>query len=276
MMGGHHAISGTAGALALAGTTGVSLGAIDVGSGMSLASFAAMVTGAALLPDADHHNATIAHSLPKLGPLPSPSEIICRMIGKISGGHRHGTHSIIGIAAFVALAMLLGQLRYGGLAIGAAIMGFVLTSFALKALKLSGPFSVLPWGLSLAVAGFVMKEFDTDPFMLPLAVSLGCAIHIVGDMATTDMCPILYPLNPKAPKGFEHIPVLGACWNDKGSFGFPILGNAGSTREWILCLVFTGYVLLAATTEAGIFDPGAWATLPHFDEIKTGLTDPLG
>lgn len=41
----------------------------------------ALVTaGAAMLPDADHHNATIAHSLPPL------SNAMCAGIGKLAGG----------------------------------------------------------------------------------------------------------------------------------------------------------------------------------------------
>ena len=59
-------------------------------------------TGAALVPDADHHNATIAHSLPPL------SNAVCAGVGALAGGHRRGTHSLIGLAAFVAVAWIAG------------------------------------------------------------------------------------------------------------------------------------------------------------------------
>src|SRR3954465_3160274 len=64
---------------------------------------AMVCAGAALLPDADHHNATIAHSLPPL------SNAVCAGVGTLSGGHRQGTHSLIGIAVFTLIAWLAGM-----------------------------------------------------------------------------------------------------------------------------------------------------------------------
>src|SRR5690606_39936828 len=45
--------------------------------------------GAALLPDIDHHNGRIANTF---GPI---TQHMCKWIGKISGGHRQATHSIL-------------------------------------------------------------------------------------------------------------------------------------------------------------------------------------
>lgn len=82
-----------------------------------------------MLPDADHHNATIAHSLPPL------SNAVCAGIGKVAGGHRHGTHSVIGIAAFVFVAWLAGLWtydldRFGTIYPGAGILSVLLVAFA--------------------------------------------------------------------------------------------------------------------------------------------------
>jgi len=55
----------------------------------------ALVTaGAALLPDVDQPSSTIANS----GGMITRS--VAAVAGTLSGGHRHGTHSILAIAAF--------------------------------------------------------------------------------------------------------------------------------------------------------------------------------
>lgn len=110
---------------------------------------ALFTAGAAMAADADHHNATITHSLPPL------SNAVCAGIGKVSGGHRHGTHSIVGIIAFTlvvwafSLATPDGVLRlvdfasgnagapvpttwWGGLPIGAGILAVLMIAFAAK------------------------------------------------------------------------------------------------------------------------------------------------
>ena len=66
MMGGHHAISGTAAWMALAGSATVcghqaGLGLWDLSSEQVLAG-AVVATGAALLPDIDHPGATVSRS----------------------------------------------------------------------------------------------------------------------------------------------------------------------------------------------------------------------
>ena len=101
--------------------------------------------GAALLPDADHRRATIAHSLPPV------SNAICAGIGEVSGGHRNGTHSLLGIAAFTLLAWVLGlwtmeNSRFGIIYPGAGLLAVLLVSFALKALKfIPDTMAKLPW-----------------------------------------------------------------------------------------------------------------------------------
>ncbi|NKX50691.1 metal-dependent hydrolase, partial [Arthrobacter deserti] len=115
MMGAHHAIPGAAAWVALTtqyrieldwisvpagfGEQAVTVGAglLDVGP-LGVLTGALVSAGAALVPDADHHNATIAHSLPPV------SRVVCAGIGSVAGGHRRGTHSVAGIAAFVAVA----------------------------------------------------------------------------------------------------------------------------------------------------------------------------
>ncbi|MFB7576912.1 metal-dependent hydrolase, partial [Streptomyces sp. NPDC056165] len=57
-----------------------------------------LCAGAALLPDLDHHDGTIANFL---GPA---SKVLCRFVAWISGGHRHATHSL-----FFVILMTVGS-----------------------------------------------------------------------------------------------------------------------------------------------------------------------
>lgn len=60
-----------------------------------------VAAGAALLPDADHHNATIAYSIPGV------DKAVTAAIGQAAGGHRHGTHSGLSAIAVLLLAWVL-------------------------------------------------------------------------------------------------------------------------------------------------------------------------
>src|SRR5690625_1396087 len=84
-------------------TLPLGLGMLDAGpAGVLLGSV--ICAGAALLPDIDHHNASIAHSLPPL------TTAMARLFQTASGGHRNGTHSILGILFFGLIALFAGFL----------------------------------------------------------------------------------------------------------------------------------------------------------------------
>src|SRR5947209_12378614 len=87
MMGRTHALSGL--------VTGVAAGQfvfhLDAGH---LAAAAVVTAGAAVLPDIDHPDASCACSFGFV------TEAFAWLIEHVSGGHRHGTHSLVGIAAF--------------------------------------------------------------------------------------------------------------------------------------------------------------------------------
>lgn len=158
MMGGDHAACGAAAWIALTSSATVEIplaqvgtwtlplgfGILDVGP-IGVVTGAFMCAGAALLPDADHPNATIAHSLPPV------STVIVNGVGKVSGGHRHGTHSVLGIVAAIILAWAaqfltpanvlswIGQppadTWWASLQVGPALMSMILVGFALTTLK---------------------------------------------------------------------------------------------------------------------------------------------
>ena len=41
-------------------------------------------------------------------------------------------------------------------------------------------------------------------------------------------------------------------WKPNGYLAFPILGNAGSVREWILCIPVAGYAVIGIYATLGI------------------------
>lgn len=260
-MGSHHAACGAAAWVAM--TTQIHLDislltdklgwgpeSLDIGMGLFDISPVGVITGAlvtagaALLPDADHHNATIAHSLPPL------SNAMCAGIGKVSGGHRHGTHSIIGIIAFVVVAWLAGMWTietelFGTIFPGAGIMSVLLVSFAAKALKIiPDRMRKSPWAVGLTVGFFIALFAPEEQFWFPISMGVGVIVHILGDMMTTGGCNLAWPFTIKPPKFWTKLPVLKDCWKKNGYLAFPVLGNAGSTREWLLLIPIGLYAIV--------------------------------
>ncbi|WP_055586269.1 metal-dependent hydrolase [Peterkaempfera griseoplana] len=148
-----------------------------------------LCAGAALLPDLDHHDGTIANFL---GPL---SKLLCRLVAFLSGGHRHATHSLL----FVALmsAGTWAGITYGGhrFTMGAT---FVLLALAIRALHLCPPGDGLSQWITvvgLAAIGTVGIDrwMPSAPVWLPYAVGLGCLAHILGDCLTKKGAPLLWP-----------------------------------------------------------------------------------
>lgn len=263
MMGAHHAACGAAAWVALTTSATVNISAVtepmgfgeqalQLGFGlMDLSPVGVLVgafvcAGAALLPDADHHNATIAHSLPPL------SNIMCASVGKLAGGHRHGTHSIIGIIAFVALAWVAGLLTFetelfGTIYPGAGIMSVLLVAFAVKALKII-PDGVKksPWIVGLLAGTFIALFAPEEQFWFPAAMGIGVIVHILGDMMTTGGCNLVWPFTIRPPKVISRTPVLNRIWMKNGYVSFPVLGNAGSWREWLLLVPISAYAIFGA------------------------------
>ena len=209
MMGHSHAITG---AVAWVAITAPAASPVHQGP-WGVAAGALVCAGAALLSDLDHSGATISRALPPI------TNVLSAIIGAISGGHRKGTHSILGVAVFVALAWAsaLWTVTLNGTIYhpGPAIASVVLASLGLKAIGL-GFNPALSWVLSLgagAAVFFTLAPGDAGWF--PVAVGVGVVAHIIGDILTTQGVPVLYP--------FSSVNVR-----------VPILGNAGSMREHLL------------------------------------------
>ncbi len=260
MMGGHHAASGAAAWVAVTSTTPIAFGWYPV-SEVGVMTGALVCAGAALLPDADHHNGTIAHSLPPV------SEGVTKLVATVSGGHRNGTHSLLGIAVFTAIAWVMGLVSvrteaFGDVLVGPGIMAVLLIAFAVRALKLTGQRRWWTWSLSVSLAAAVAVFAPEEWYWMPFCVGLGCAVHILGDLLTTRGVPLLWPLKFRSPtwvRRYRWMP-FDDVWRDGGNISLPILGDAGSWREWVVMTPVSAYALLgvgwAALDQMG-FDTGA-------------------
>jgi membrane-bound metal-dependent hydrolase YbcI (DUF457 family) len=179
MLGHSHALSGA--------VTGVATGIflhMPLGQTTALAGFTA---GMALLPDMDKCGSSPARCLGFL------SEAVAWIIGRLSGGHRHATHSFLGIAIFTGLAWAACHFRadWGGKA-GLALLMTLSVSAGLEALRVVRGHAADIIGIGVASwevwYGYGLR-------LIPLAVLVGCTTHIVGDMLTDSGCMLAFPLS---------------------------------------------------------------------------------
>ncbi len=184
MMGRTHALSGT---LAFGGAALALHGTVEVEPWQVLAG-AITATGAAMVPDLDHPNATMTKSM---GPL---SWIVCHLIIlPIFDGHRKGTHSL----AFVAIMGFVAQVAADHRdTLAGQITAWLLLSLSWSAgvrlLRIRGWLDdVVP---SLVAAALVWLTDWPLAFMAP-TIALGCLAHIAGDCLTDHGCPVLWPVS---------------------------------------------------------------------------------
>lgn len=256
MMGASHAVSGAAAWLFIAGSVPTTLGLVDGVDGPALGVGIIVAAGAALLPDIDHRNGTIAHSLPPV------STIAARVTEKLSGGHRKGTHSVLGLAIAVAWAFLAALIAipvgaHGSYYVGAGVFAVLLSGFALRGLDLfKGRFA--SWTASIMLALFVVFQGADNWTWFPAAVAVGYATHLVGDLITVGGIPVFWPLVIKAPKWWRKIPLLADVWKASGALSVPILGKAGSAREKVLISMLTTWMVWVCSYQWTGFNVFSW------------------
>ena len=236
MMGASHAATGAAGWLALTGPL-AHLSGWHVDPQLQLIG-ALTTAGAALISDWDHPRATIAWALPPV------TNLLAVAIRAAAGGHRQGTHSLLGVAVFTLAATALTPLRVtveGQVyAVGQGVVAAFLVAVAAKALRIiptSGYISA--WAIGLAV-GAVAATTAPGAWWIPVSVALGVVLHIIGDGLTKEGVPLLWPAKP-AP------PVPNPVWGQDGRFRLMIVGTTGSWREWVLITPITLYLLVTMT-----------------------------
>ena len=196
MLGHDHALSG---ALALAAAAPL----LHVG-GLHLAAALALTAGAGVLPDVDEPGSTIARTFGFL------TGAFAWIVHQLSGGHRKGTHSLLGVALMTAAAMAAASWQAGAwvswphlwwhLVPAGLILG-LLFSAGLRALHIGGHHGD---AMGIALAALVLWKGWGPPGpgpvlahvpMLAVCVALGMLAHIAGDMCTHGGCPLLYPFS---------------------------------------------------------------------------------
>ncbi|WP_055082829.1 metal-dependent hydrolase [Kocuria salsicia] len=283
MMGPSHAACGAAAWVALTGTYTVQLAdvSLPVGLGVMPVGNAGVITGslicagAALLPDLDHPGGTVARSLPPL------SGWIAKATSTLSGGHRRATHSLVGLVLVILLAVLSQRasvpvgdaLRWhsfswpgtGGEAGAvpdaaaslpgqvwplAAVLSVLLIACAVKVLAfVPDRLAHANWVVGILLGAFVATHPPEDPRWFVVAVGLGCAVHLLGDLLTTQGIHLLWPL--RIP-----LPLPSTFYRRNAFVRLPVLGNAGSAREIAVIVPVTLYALAglcgAAISWAGL------------------------
>jgi len=154
----------------------------------------AVTAGAALWPDVDHPSATVTRSL---GPL---TWILCRVVTAVSGGHRRGTHSLLGCATLGILTAAAVQARP---AIWASVVLWFMLAVMLAALAHVVPLRSFKKGwvdeflAALAAAGIAFWP-GLDLEALAPAVLIGTLTHALGDAITRQGIPFFWPLSKES------------------------------------------------------------------------------
>jgi membrane-bound metal-dependent hydrolase YbcI (DUF457 family) len=248
MMKNGHAFSGLA--------VGLAFGLLSHAPPVLGITNAAIVGGAALIPDIDQPSATISRVF---GPV---SQWFAEQVNDVSasvydatatpfdedrdGGHRGLTHTLV-FAAALGLLCSLAALWTAGLA---AVL-FLCVSLALRGLlgnwaKRRGWLATTLAAAALtAVLVFALPEgYGTG--QLGLLVGLGCIVHCWGDSLTLSGCPWLWPIK-----------INGQRWYPIGTPEFLRFRAGGEVEK---AVVLPGWIAAAAAL-AFTYVPGGWATL---------------
>lgn len=175
---------------------------------------------ASVLPDIDHPGSTVSRLA---GPV---TGLLSRVVAVGAGGHRAGTHSLLGVA--VAGILTWVAVRAGGvlavgcvtvlLLVGAAALGSRLPARALRAVGVAvvaaavAAAGVAVGALDVPVAAVVVTDVSQalegvrvglggvqlDPAPIAIAVALGWFAHCLGDAITHSGVPWLWPVDRDA------------------------------------------------------------------------------
>lgn len=169
--------------------------------------FGLVTAGMALLPDADHPDATFAHSAGAV------SHGISHIVAVMFGGHRQGMHSLFGIA-FWSIAVAACTLWWPNhWALGCLAAFFAICIVA--GLKAAGFLTHGGRGrhrhrgalrrtvIGCGVAALAVTYIRADLWWL---VAMGMALHVLEDEFTGHGCALFWPLSRKRIGGDGHQP----------------------------------------------------------------------
>lgn len=202
MMAPGHALSGL-----VAG-----LGTVGVVSGRPVAEQAGWVllwSGAALANDLDAQGTTVTRMW---GPVSGGVRVrffrrgkrrtivpgVTDILGTLVGGHREGSHSVVGFLGLLVVVWLATFWTWGTALVAAFCLGLMLAAVGVI---LPGRQPQEYWpinlGLCIAAGAYVVTHHVTLPGWVPFALAGGAAIHILGDMITVTGCPLGWPVDRK-------------------------------------------------------------------------------
>src|ERR1039458_3166062 len=194
MMGRSHLMLGAAGFLGCESLAPTLLGTTPL-SPAQLAAGTLVVCGAAMIPDIDHPQATLARSLPPI------STVTSKVVNKLAGGHRKGTHTIW-CWILVALATIYALKLSSGPIIALAITIFCALLMLRVLTESDGLICLL---LACIIGGAAVLAGGMSTAWLTEAVIIGFGLHLLGDVVTTEGIPPLFPIG-----GNVKIPILGS------------------------------------------------------------------
>jgi membrane-bound metal-dependent hydrolase YbcI (DUF457 family) len=210
MMGPTHALSGAV--VGLLVLPQFSTGMLPLLSGIAVAA------GAALWPDIDQPQSSVAHTFFW------PGHALGKLVGNIAGGHRHATHSLLAAAAVGA-----GLFTISMASPFRALLLFLLvapaTHVGLKAKQDEVPLWLGLLGLALTGLLTYAWASSMSPTLLAVAAMSGWLAHLLGDALTKGGVPLLWP------------------WAQRMSV--PVLGHTGGVGERL--------VMMPALLVAGLY-----------------------
>ena len=204
---------------------------------------ALVVSSAALLPDLDHEHATVSNAL---GPV---SRGVSRGVAALAGGHRRGTHCLLGIGFLGVIAQGCAMNRHELLGM-AVLSGILIVTLAAGVQMFQSPpprrqrpgqrqtpaqqerqrrRRIQNWIGDLAPIPVVIIGVcftNVDLTTVPIALVIGCLAHVLGDCLTNTGCPIFWPLSDARLK-------------------FGLFKTGGKFEKWVVfpVLILTAYGL---------------------------------
>jgi membrane-bound metal-dependent hydrolase YbcI (DUF457 family) len=238
MMGRQHAMTGV--------LAGVVLGQVAPAVPGPIQALVVVVTGgASLLPDLDHPQATAARSLGLVTRLLAigMDRLAMTIYHATRGprdtqdrrsGHRAFTHTLPACALAGGLSWLLMLVWPLIFAVVAALLGGLLA----LGLKQAGGWLAIATGVGAAVTLF---QYPGWSWLFPVAVTVGCVVHVMGDWLTNSGVPLAWPLQ-----------INGRRW---GAVRSPIPFDAGGAEERMLVApVLLGGVVVSVAWSTGLLN----------------------
>jgi len=156
---------------------------------------AVVAAGAALLCDMDTPASRLANTL---GPV---TRTAARLIGRVCGGHRRGSHSLLFCATVAGLSSLTFAhaevVRIGDVMLTAGQLAALAIAYIAASLSVAGLLRLHGARAALTTAALVAAAASTTPpaALVSAAVTIGCASHLLADLLTPEGIQPLWPFS---------------------------------------------------------------------------------